>query len=180
MLSLFATVVRDLLHLVLRWPFARRALHELSHANMRINDNALLKSFRSCGSNVTIHMPVTIVTPECVEVGANVSIAHYVHIWGAGGLIIGDDVMIGTHTSISTVTHDYSVEDAPMSSTLILKPVVIESDVWIGSNAVILPGVRIGNGAVIGAGCVVTRDVGAMEIVVGVPGRVIRKRGEET
>lgn len=54
------------------------------------------------------------------------------------------------------------------------RPVVIEDDVWIGFNAVILKGVRVGRGAVIGAGSVVTKDVPPMAVVVGNPGRVIR------
>lgn len=55
-------------------------------------------------------------------------------------------------------------------------PVVIEDDVWLGQNAVVLPGCRIGRGAVVAAGAVVTRDVGPYEIVAGVPARVIRTR----
>lgn len=53
---------------------------------------------------------------------------------------------------------------------------VIENDVWIGHGAIIMPGVRIGTGAVIGSGAVVTKDVGPYEIAVGVPARVIKKR----
>ena len=55
------------------------------------------------------------------------------------------------------------------------KPVVIEDDVWIGANAVILPGVRIGYQSIIGAGAVITKDVEPLSVVVGVPGRVIKK-----
>ncbi len=58
-------------------------------------------------------------------------------------------------------------------------PVVIEDDVWLGSNAVVLPGCRVGRGAVVAAGAVVTRDVGPYEIVAGVPARVIRRRFDE-
>jgi galactoside O-acetyltransferase len=55
-------------------------------------------------------------------------------------------------------------------------PVVIEDDVWLGANAVVLPGIRIGKGAIVGAGAVVTHDVEAMSIVAGVPARPIGKR----
>lgn len=58
----------------------------------------------------------------------------------------------------------------------ILDPVVIENDVWIGSNAVILHGVRIGNGAVVAAGAVVTKDVPDFAVVGGVPAKILRKR----
>ena len=55
-------------------------------------------------------------------------------------------------------------------------PVIIEDDVWLGSNAVVLPGCRVARGAVVAAGAVVTRDVAPYEIVAGVPARVIRRR----
>lgn len=64
-------------------------------------------------------------------------------------------------------------EDSPLRKNL---PVVIENDVWIGANVVILPGVHIGNGAILAAGSVVTHDVGAYEIVGGVPAKLIRYR----
>jgi acetyltransferase-like isoleucine patch superfamily enzyme len=82
--------------------------------------------------------------------------------------------MVGSHTAISSITHDYSAE--VMYGTVVLKPVVIGDDVWISAHAVILPGVTIGDGAVIGAGCVVTKDVLPRAIVVGVPGRVMCER----
>ena len=56
------------------------------------------------------------------------------------------------------------------------EPVIIEDDVWLGANAVVLPGCRVARGAVVAAGAVVTRDVGPYEIVGGVPAKVIRKR----
>jgi galactoside O-acetyltransferase len=55
------------------------------------------------------------------------------------------------------------------------EPIVIEDKVWIGSNAVVLPGVRIGHGSVIGAGSVVSRDIPAMAVAVGIPCRVLRQ-----
>jgi acetyltransferase-like isoleucine patch superfamily enzyme len=59
----------------------------------------------------------------------------------------------------------------------IAKPVVIEEDVWIAANAIILPGVRLGRGAVVAAGAVVTRDVLPFQVVAGVPARQIGHRG---
>ncbi len=82
--------------------------------------------------------------------------------------------MIGSHTAISSITHDYYSED--MYSTTVVKPVVIGDNVWIGTHAVILPGITIGDGAVIGAGCVVTKDVLPYTIVVGVPGQTLKNR----
>jgi acetyltransferase-like isoleucine patch superfamily enzyme len=135
----------------------------------------LRSRLRSCGKGGRFWLPVVIHTPECVEFGDDVYLAEYVHVWGAGGVYVGNRVMVGAHSAISSVTHDYSTTN-PMITTLVLKPVVIGDDVWIGSNAVIIPGVTIGSGAVVGAGAVVTRDVAPRSIVAGVPARAIKNR----
>jgi galactoside O-acetyltransferase len=67
---------------------------------------------------------------------------------------------------------DADIRDQPTA----FEPVVVERDVWIGANATILPGVRVGRGAVVGAGAVVTRDVEPGSVVMGVPARVVRER----
>jgi maltose O-acetyltransferase len=79
--------------------------------------------------------------------------------------------MIGAHTAITSVTHDY--RQATMYGTVVMKPVTIGSDVWIGTHCVIMPGITVGSGAVLGAGCVVTKDVPENAIVMGVPGGVV-------
>jgi maltose O-acetyltransferase len=115
---------------------------------------------------------VVIHTPERVSIGARCAIAEFVHMWGGGGITIGNDVMIASHAVITSLTHD--TRAAVYRESLIRKPVVIEDNVWIGAGAVILPGVSIGSGSVVGAGSVVTRDVPAGTVVVGVPARAIR------
>ena len=86
--------------------------------------------------------------------------------------------MIGPHCYITDGDHStklgLSVQAQPMRKA----PVVLEDEVWIGSHVVILPGVRIGHGAVIGAGSVVTRSIPANAIACGVPARVMRMRDE--
>lgn len=121
-----------------------------------------------------IQHPITVAGGSAVIIGNDVSIAAYVHIWGHGGVTIGDRVMIGTHTSITSLTHDYN-EDV-MRFSVVSRPVIIGDDVWIGSNCVVLPGLHIGNGCVVGAGSVVTKDVERFSIVSGVPARVIGNR----
>jgi maltose O-acetyltransferase len=127
-----------------------------------------------CGERVVFFAPPVIEQPWCVSIGDDVSLAAFVHIWGGGGVTIGDRVMIGTHVSISSLTHDYSAQ--VMKGTLISRSVAIMDDVWLGSNAVILPGVTIGRGAVVGAGAVVTHDVPAGAIAAGVPARILTYR----
>jgi len=134
----------------------------------------LCKSLKACGKSLSVQFPVTIVNPHMIEMGDNVSIAAYVHMWGKGGIHIGNRVMIGSHTAIASLTHDYSKEI--MFDTLTEKDVFIEDDVWIGTHCIILPGIRIGKGAVVGAGTVVTKNVPPNTIFSGVPGQIRKQR----
>jgi len=111
-------------------------------------------------------------------IGRNSTVNTMCLLTGAGGLTIGNGVRIGAQTCIVTSSHDFQDVDTPIylqggSS----QGVVIEDDVWIGAGVRVLDGVCIGHGAVIGAGAVVTRAIPSYSIAVGVPARVIRKRG---
>jgi acetyltransferase-like isoleucine patch superfamily enzyme len=128
---------------------------------------------KRCGTQVSITRPFVIFGPKQVEIGNNVSISAFFQLHGMGNVRIGNRVMIASHVAITSLTHDHS---APlMYATGIKRPVVIEDEVWIGTHAVILPGVTIGQGAVVGAGSVVTRDVPANAVVAGVPARIIQQ-----
>ncbi len=141
---------------------------------MLYNNKQFLKTLKAYGKQVSIRQPVCFEGPEYIEIGDEVSIAAFVHIWGYGGVTIGKRVMIASHTAISTITHDHSKTD--MHKTVVSKPIVIEDDVWIGAHAVILPGVTIRKGAVVAAGSVVVSDVPAYQIVGGVPAKFIKER----
>lgn len=85
--------------------------------------------------------------------------------------------MMGPEVTILTHTHNIERTDIPMRQQgTIVKEVIIGNDVWIGMRSIIMPGVKIGNGAVIGAGAVVTKDVPDNAIVGGVPSKIIRYR----
>jgi maltose O-acetyltransferase len=131
-------------------------------------------SLKQCGTNLSIQFPTFIAQPEQIEIGNDVSIVAFVHIWGAGGVRIGNRTMIGSHGAISSVTHDYSQQE--MNRTIVKAPVEIGDDVWLGSHVMVMPGVVIGPGAVVGAGAVVTRNVAPRAIVAGVPARVLKFR----
>lgn len=89
-----------------------------------------------------------------------------------GGIYIGDDVLIGHHAMFATLNHD---ENPERRGDLHPSPIHIGNRVWIGANATILPGVTIGDGAIVAAGAVVTRDVPPMTIAGGVPAKRIKE-----
>ena len=131
--------------------------------------------FNKFGKNNTIWFPVKIIGKSSVSLGDNCGINAFVHIWGGGGVEIGNNVMIATHVSITSLTHDYNATDMRFSQ-IIRKKVTIKDNVWIGAGAIILPGVTIGQGAVVGAGAVVTKDIPPLAIVIGNPARIVKYR----
>lgn len=92
----------------------------------------------------------------------------------------GPDVKIGqSKHSIDYITTCQKISSKNVNFSLNQKPAIIESDVWVGANAVIMQGVHVGTGAVVGANAVVTHDIPPYAIVVGVPARIIRLRFDE-
>jgi acetyltransferase-like isoleucine patch superfamily enzyme len=131
---------------------------------------------RSCGDVVAVYPGVYILNPQELSVGSRVSIHPMCYLECVGGLHIGSDVSIAHATSILTHEHDYAHDGlAPTRDMpLILKPVRIQDDVWLGAGVRVLAGVTIATGGVVGANAVVTRDVGERTVVVGVPARPLR------
>lgn len=114
-----------------------------------------------------------------IRIGRNTKISPYTTVYGQGkGTIIGEKVLIAGHCTIIPANHIFDnpnvyITDQKESS----KGIIIEDDVWIGSGCKILDGVTIGKGSVIGAGSVVTKSVPSYSIAVGVPAKVIKRRG---
>ncbi|MDE7213853.1 MAG: sugar O-acetyltransferase [Anaeroplasmataceae bacterium] len=107
-----------------------------------------------------------------ITIGKNVFINSGCCFQDQGGIEIKDRVLIGQQVVLATLNHDLiSKQRANMHPS----PIKIGNDVWIGAHATILPGVTIGDGAVIAAGAVVTKNVEANTIVGGVPAKIIKK-----
>lgn len=121
------------------------------------------------GSDVRLRMPMTIYSPEKLSMGDKVDIGENVVLRAGGGLSIGNNVLVANGVII--VTDGHSV-NPPRWRCVETAQIVINDDVWIGSGAIILPGVRVGEGALIAAGSVVSRDVPAFTMVAGVPASV--------
>lgn len=106
-----------------------------------------------------------------IQIGKNVFINHACSFLDMGGITIEDHVLIGPKVNLITENHPLDPADR---RTLICKPIVIKRNAWIGAGATILPGVTIGENAVVAAGAVVSRDVSANSIVGGVPAKIIK------
>jgi len=112
-----------------------------------------------------------------IRTGKHVFIGPYVTVYGHGGVEIGDDALISMKATILSSNHgipDRSRHIRWEPSELL--PTKIGRDVWIGANAVILGGVTIGDGCVVAAGAVVTKDLPAYSVAMGVPAKVVRSR----
>lgn len=126
------------------------------------------------GRNTSIHMHCFI-TGTNLRIGSNTVINRFTYLDGRGGLTIGDNVNISHYTIIQSLDHDLQSPRFEGRA----RPVVIGDHVWIGARALILPGVRLEEGAVVAAGSVVTRDVPAYTVVAGSPARPIKTRNRK-
>lgn len=132
----------------------------------------LLSKCADPGTGVRLRMPVVVYHPERLRFGTSVDVGENVLLRAGGGLTIGNRVLIAAGAAIVTVGHPI---EPPRWGKVTEAPVKIGDDVWIGANAVVLPGVTVGDGAIIAAGAVVTKDVAAYTVVGGVPATVLRK-----
>lgn len=129
------------------------------------------------GRRVIYYPDIWIFTGRNLVIGDDVDLARGVLITTDGGVEIGDRTLIGYGTKILSKNHVIPPNHGQIfTSGHVSKKVLIGSDVWIGANALILPGVEIGNGSVVAAGSVVTKNVGNYEIVGGCPARHIKSR----
>lgn len=132
------------------------------------------------GRAVYIMRDCHLLSPERISIGNYVCINHGTTLGGHGSLTIGNYVNVGPNVSLLTANHRFDAFDRPMAQQgVVPAPVVVEDDVWLGANVVVLPGNRIGRGAIVGANAVVTHDVEPFAIVGGVPARLIRYRFDE-
>jgi maltose O-acetyltransferase len=115
-----------------------------------------------------------------VEIGNRSGIG--IHCTVPDNIRIGNDVMMGPMVTIIGRHHRHDKTDTPMMDQgyTVSAPVEIGNDVWIGAASIIMPGIRVGNGAIIGAGAIVTRDVPDYAVVAGNPARLIRSRLDHT
>jgi len=114
-----------------------------------------------------------------IMIGDNVSFNMLCHINASvgGKILIGKNSLIGPGVTMRTAGHRYDNNEIPIRfQGHNIRNIIIEEDVWLGANVVIVGGVRIGKGAIVGAGSIVTKDVPTMAIVGGVPAKILKYR----
>ena len=166
---------------------AERRVHQTMHRlsqeairiTMEINNsyhtpdeiNALMSELIGEPVEVGLFPPFFTDCGKNIHLGKGVFINSGCKFQDQGGIYIGDGALIGHNTVLATLNHGLLPEER---HDLIPKPIHIGKNVWIGSNSTILPGITIGDNAVIGAGSVVTKDVPDYAVVGGVPAKVIK------
>jgi acetyltransferase-like isoleucine patch superfamily enzyme len=123
-------------------------------------------------NSTTVFVPFHTNFGKHITIGKNVFINHGCSFLDIGGITIEDDVLIGPKVSLITENHP---RDPANRKSLDLAKIVIKKNAWIGAGATILPGVTIGENAIVAAGAVVTKDVFDNTIVGGVPAKLIKK-----
>ncbi|KKT74262.1 MAG: acetyltransferase (isoleucine patch superfamily) [Microgenomates group bacterium GW2011_GWA2_44_7] len=124
------------------------------------------------GQGSKIHIGARFFKPSGISIGKGSIIGDHVFLDGRAPITIGDKVDIASQVLIYNSQHDIDSEDFRAREL----PVSIDDYTFIGPRAIILPGVKIGRGAVVAAGAVVTKDVNEFTVVGGVPAKVLRKR----
>lgn len=123
-------------------------------------------------SGGTIFMEAWFDTKDFFKMGQNSVINQKCHLDNRGGITIGENVAISSEVCILTADHDLQISNFPGR----IRPVNIEDYVFIGTRALILPGVTLGKGSVVAAGAVVTKSVSPFTIVAGIPAKPIGRR----
>lgn len=152
------------------------------------------------GEGLSLEGPVDVGVGHKIQIGRRVKLGKHIYLgtWLSGELVVGDDTYIGRNSiilvyqsvtigsdcliapgcHITDVNHGTAPGELIRKQPLQVRPIRIGKDVWIGAGCSILPGVTIGDGAVIGARSVVTHDVPPWAIVAGAPAKIIRYRTE--
>lgn len=138
--------------------------------------------FKNLGSGSSVRPGVYVIACSKISLGKNVilrpgSMLHADPREGGEGIVIEDDVLIGSSVHIYVDTHNFQDVGVAIASQGFLpsKQVLIRKGAWVGANSIILPGVIVGENSVIGAGSVVTKKVPDFCVAVGNPAKVIKK-----
>jgi len=156
-------------HLYQLFKYLPRSYHRFGGISSKLRYWAARKCIASCGKNVNFERGATFGYDLCIGSNSGIGINAQLGL----GVIIGNDVMMAPDSN-----HRFDSLDVPIGQqgALPIRPIIIESDVWIGQRVIILPGVTIGTGSVIGAGAVVTKSFPPYSVIGGNPARILKMR----
>lgn len=157
-------------------------LYKVSYIVASIRTWSFRFTLKSLGEHTVIERGCKLAHPYNIKIGKGVYMNNNVKFLNTpdAGITIGDDVIIAPDVTFVVASLDYRDWQKPLKDgKRTYKGITVKDDVWIGTNATILPGVTIGKGAIVGAGAVVTKDVPPYAIVGGVPAKVIKYRFPE-
>ena len=155
-------------------------LERIAHWLWRQRGKGSLQRIGQRGTNCEISLPIHISIPERLQLGSHVYLGPDCWLSTYAPITIGDGTIFGPRVKIFTGNHRYENETAlPYDEVTLAKAVRIAENVWVGADVMILPGVQIGEGAVLAAGSVVTKDVPKGAVVGGNPAKVLKFRDLE-
>ena len=164
---------------VIRYLFSPCTLWALANlVGWYVHDHVAPRARMHVRGNPRIHPTASLRCGQNIFLGTNSHINQYCCVWASPNskIVIGDDLLMGPGAKIFSSNHSVA-PGLPMNRQPYRDgDVIIGNDVWLGANSVVLSGVRIGDGTVVAAGSVVTKDVEAYTIVGGVPARPLRRR----
>ncbi len=166
---------------LVKWP--SRFYRVLKYASSLYDGHEMRRKskeqIRFCGENTKIEENVAISWPSRLSIGRHCLIQRDCILHSMGGIHIGDYVGIGSRSVLVSFSHNYlRPEYLPYDKMITLKPIIIRNFVWIGFATNIMPGVEIGEGAIVGMGSTVTKSVPPLAIVAGNPAEIIGYRNK--
>jgi acetyltransferase-like isoleucine patch superfamily enzyme len=162
------------------YPMIQEIVNRTIELSAQLNTSINIEQIRERLSEITgnfIDESTTVFAPfytnfgRLIQIGKNVFINHACSFLDMGGITIEDDVLIGPKVNLITENHPLDPVDR---RALVAKPIIIKRNAWIGAAVTILPGVTIGENAVVAAGAVVSKDVPANTVVGGIPAKFIK------
>lgn len=131
------------------------------------------------GSNVGMAPNVSLRNGERITIGSRARISEHCSLWAGdsvGRIEVGEDTLFGPGVYVTASNYDYGPDGPVWQKPRAERDVVIGANAWLGANVIVVPGVTIGDGCIVAAGSVVTRDLPPGAVAAGVPARVVKMR----
>ena len=172
-------LTKDDIKEVLKYFFSANAIKDFAYLlGWYVHDHIAPKAKMKIAGNPRIHPTASLRCGENIYLGKNSHINQYCCIWDSkkSRIVLGDDLLMGPGAKVFSSNHTVQMGTPMNSQPFREKDIIIGNDVWLGANAVVVAGVNIGDGAIIAAGSVVTKDVPEYTIAGGIPAKPIKKR----